>query len=224
MGRNTGRFRKKIIDMKTDTLIFNLFQENTYIVYDETGQALVIDPGFNTEEEKNVFDDHVEKNNIKIERCVITHPHPDHFLGGKHIIDKYGVTPEIYHTAGKLFHIFEVYMAPMGFMHYQSFVPQYTITEDSVINFGNSSMSVLYTPGHADASVCFYCEKAKILFSGDVLFMNGIGRTDMPTGDFDTLIKSIRDKIFVLPDDVKVYSGHGDVTEVGYEKRSNPYF
>lgn len=210
--------------MKIDKFICNHVGVNTYLVYGDDKITCVIDPGFANDREFETFKDYVEKNELSIKRCLITHPHPDHIVGGGFIVSQYNVIPELSPLSVELYEQFDLWAASIGFVDAKSFDVSYSLLDESVVDFGDLHFKVIYTPGHAEGSVCFYEESEKVLFSGDVLFRSGIGRTDLPTGDYDTLCSYIKNRIFTLPDDVVVYPGHGDRTTVGYEKRSNPFF
>ena len=209
--------------LKIDTFICNPIEVNTYLVYDDSKKAVVIDPGFANSHECDVFDDYVLKHDIGIVRCIVTHPHPDHLVGCSHLVDKYNIIPELHHLSEHLYKMSDAWANAIGFDSYKMCNVKYSLDEDSIVNFGNTSLSVIYTPGHAEGSVCFYNEIEKLLFSGDALFRDGIGRTDMPTGNYELLVSSIKNKLFQLPEDVVVYTGHGPKTKIGYEKRTNPF-
>jgi len=206
------------------TFIFNPFQTNTYLLYDETNECVIIDAACESDREKERLADFIKNQNLTPVRLLYTHLHVDHALGNTFITEKYNLSPEV-HPKGKLFWEsarefssvfnikFEKPMEPTVFLH-----------DGDEVTFGNSTLQVLYTPGHADGSVCFWNKKQKFVVVGDVLFQDSIGRTDLPTGNYDLLIKSIKEKLLVLDDDTVVYCGHGPETTIGYEKNHNPYF
>lgn len=205
------------------TFIFNAFMVNTYLLFDETRQAIVVDAACSDRKEEERLENFLESNSLKLIRNINTHCHIDHILGNLFIEERYGIRPE-YHPAGKPF----LDRAKEIGISYGFSVPRITdpgpfLHDGDIITWGRSELNVLYTPGHADGSCCLYNSEQGFVITGDVLFRDSIGRTDLPSGDFDLLMASIREKIFTLPDDTVVYPGHGPETEVGYEKRNNPF-
>ena len=210
--------------MHIKQFVFNFVAVNTYLLYDGTHEALLIDPGFYKEREVAEFEEFMRTNNLVLKKCVITHPHPDHYAGGKFVVDAFDVVPEMHPAAKSLFSMSEELSFALGFRKFQPFDVNYSLNEGADVKFGNSQLSVSYTPGHADGSVCLYNAVEKCVFCGDVLFKDSIGRTDLPTGNFDTIISSVEQKLFTLNEDVEVYSGHGESFSIGYAKKFNPYF
>lgn len=203
--------------------MFNPFQVNTFILYDETGECVIIDPGCYEDFEKEQLVKFIEDHNLKPKRLLNTHCHIDHLLGNNFVAEKYGLKPEV-HREGVEF----IKSATEQGMTFGLFVPAQTEPEDffeegDIIKFGNSELEVLYTPGHVDGHVCFLNRDQKFVIVGDVLFQMSIGRTDLPTGDTDLLLSNIREKLFTLPDDFTVYPGHGPETTIGFEKVNNPF-
>ncbi|MBE9491531.1 MAG: MBL fold metallo-hydrolase [Bacteroidetes bacterium] len=209
--------------IKIERFIFNLFEVNTYVLYDETKESVIIDPGCYESAEQNRLKKFIEEKGLKPVRLLNTHTHIDHILGNQFIVNQYNIKLEI-HEKGLIF-LNKLPVTAVGFGMIVDEVPQpgNFIKNGDIIKFGNSRLKVLYTPGHADGSVCFYNEEQKFVIVGDVLFNQSIGRTDLPTGDFDLLNKSIEEELFTLPDDVIVYPGHGPETTIGFEKINNPY-
>ena len=202
---------------------FNPFQQNTYLLYDSDGNAFIIDPGNSTSSENTQLKNFIEEKNLKLTRLLLTHAHIDHILGNKFIFDTYGLLPEAHKE--ELFFIERLpQTATMyGVPFEESPLPEKYIEPGDKILLGNYEFETLFTPGHSPGSISFYNKENKLLLSGDVLFQRSIGRTDLPKGNHETLLKSIHEKLFVLPDDVKVYSGHGPATTIGYEKANNPF-
>jgi hydroxyacylglutathione hydrolase len=202
---------------------FGPFQENTYVLWDETKECIVLDPGNSTASENKKLSDFISQNNLNVKRLILTHAHIDHINGNKYVFDTYGLLPEVHkddvyfiekHTATATMYGLEVEQSPM---------PEAFIKEGDVINFGNSNLQTLHTPGHSPGSVSFYNKEDKFIIGGDVLFYGSIGRSDLPMGNHEILINSIKEKLIPLGDDMKVYSGHGMPTSIGFEKLNNPF-
>jgi hydroxyacylglutathione hydrolase len=202
---------------------FNPFQENTYVLWDETLEAVIVDPGCYEKEEQNELESFIESKKLKIKYLLNTHCHIDHVLGNYYVKEKYKVPFLIYAVELPVFRAVKSYASNYGFPGYQEVLPDEYITEKEPIHFGNTRLSVIFLPGHSPGHVGFYNAEQKILIGGDVLFQNSIGRTDLPGGNFETLIQSIHQKLFTLPDEVVVFPGHGDATTIGEEKISNPF-
>lgn len=205
------------------TFVFNPFLLNSYVLSDETAEALLVDPACNGQKEENRLAEFLEANHLKPVRNINTHCHVDHVLGNDFIERKYSLLPEC-HQAGIPFILRAGDIAATFGIRLSRIPHPVSFFEDGdLIRWGNSVLKVLYTPGHADGSICLYNEEQGFVLSGDVLFRDSVGRTDFPTGDLDLLMKSIREKLFTLPDDTIVYPGHGQETTIGYEKRNNPF-
>lgn len=202
---------------------FNPFQVNTYILYDETSECAIIDASCYSEKEQQMLKAFITEKQLKPVLHLNTHCHIDHILGNNFVRENWNLKP-LAHKDG--LHFLEnavEYGDTFGFNVEQQVMPDEYLEDGQILKFGNQQLKVLYTPGHASGSVCLYHEEEKIVWVGDVLFQNSIGRTDLPTGNFNTLIESIKTKLFVLPDYVKVYPGHGAATTIGYEKENNPF-
>jgi hydroxyacylglutathione hydrolase len=202
---------------------FNPFSENTYLVFDETGEGVVIDPGCYEKSEKDTLAQFIENNNLKIKYLLNTHCHIDHVLGNEFVKERYKVPFLIHKNDEPVLRSVKAYAPSYGFNVYHEILPDGYLAEGDSVSFGNITLDVLFLPGHAPGHIGFYHKDSASLLSGDVLFEQSIGRTDLPGGDFNTLIKSIHQQIFTLPDDVIVYPGHGNTTTVGEEKISNPF-
>ena len=210
--------------MTIKTFTFNPIQENTYLVYDETNEAVVIDAGCITDSEKLQLKRFIEDNKLILKRVLNTHLHFDHQFGNRFLFTTYGIKPE----AGKE----DEYLLENTVSQARSFglntgeeaqpLGGYIIDQQE-IKFGNSSFIAFHVPGHSPGSIAFYAEKEGVLFAGDVLFRGSIGRTDLPKGDYATLILSITGKLLPLPDSTVVYSGHGPSTTIGFERNNNPF-
>ena len=202
---------------------FNPFGENSYVVYDETKECIIIDPGCYEKEEKDELAQFIEENNLKVVQLINTHCHIDHVLGNAFVKDTYKVKLIIHKEDVSTLKSNEV-VAPMyGFQGYEATTEDEYLAEGDKVRFGNSVLDVLFVPGHAPGHIALVNVDEKICIGGDVLFQQSIGRTDLPGGDFDTLIDSIKSKLFTLPEDVTVYCGHGPSTNIGFEKQYNPF-
>lgn len=202
---------------------FSPIQENTYILYNEFNNAIIIDPGCYFDDEKETLAGFIDKMGLTPKMLLNTHCHLDHVFGDKFVAEKYGLTLHIHEGEQKVLEF-----APASGLMYNLPFDNYTgaldfINEGELISLDNDVLKVLYTPGHSPASLSFYNEKDGFVIAGDVLFRQSIGRTDLPGGDYETLLESIRSQLLVLPDETKVYSGHGPETTVGYERRNNPF-
>lgn len=202
---------------------FNPFMENTYVVFDETKECIIIDPGCFDAREQQELSDFIFDNHLQPVRLLNTHCHVDHVFGNRYISDKYKLGLEINHNDLELLQRAAEYGAVFGVKAESSPEPSNFLSEKDIIKFGNTTLEIVFTPGHSPGSICFIDKKERFVIAGDVLFNGSIGRTDLPGGDFQTLINSIREKLFVLPDDFIVYSGHGPETSVGKEKKYNPF-
>jgi len=209
--------------MTIKQFVFNAFSENTYVVYDESKECLIIDPGCYEQEEKELLKNFVSDNELHVTSLINTHCHIDHVLGNAFIKEEYGVELTIHELDKPTLKSNEV-VAPMyGFNNYVSTESDKYIEEGEKVKFGNSYFDVIFVPGHAPGHIALVNESESICIGGDVLFQQSIGRTDLPGGDFDTLMDSIKNKMFNLSDDVIVYCGHGPSTNIGYEKQHNPF-
>ncbi|MCH2046603.1 MAG: MBL fold metallo-hydrolase [Saprospiraceae bacterium] len=202
----------------------NPFQENTYIVYDDTKDCVIIDPGCYTQVERDRLADFISKEGLNPVRLLNTHCHVDHVFGNAFIANTYNLPLEIHKGELPVLERYPMIADMYGIPNIQqSPEAEKFLAEGDIIQFGNTMMSVLFAPGHSPASICFYSEADKFIIAGDVLFYDSIGRTDLPGGDYDTLINSIKTQLLPLPDDVKVYPGHGPATTVGRERQFNPF-
>lgn len=209
--------------IQIERFVFNPFQVNTFVLYDESRDCVIIDPGCSNEEENRQLTSFIDKNKLKPVRLLNTHSHVDHLMGNNFVAREYDLKPEI-HEGGMGFH---KQAADSGMVFgldvEDQIMPEKFIHEGDRITFGNSSLEVIYAPGHVDGHVCYLSRKEKFVIAGDVLFQMSIGRTDLPTGNMDLLLQNIREKLFILPDDFTVYPGHGPETSIGFEKQNNPF-
>ncbi|MFN8354836.1 MAG: MBL fold metallo-hydrolase [Spirosomataceae bacterium] len=203
--------------------VFNPFQENTYLVWDETKEALIIDPGCSNASERRELSDFIADEGLNPVRLLNTHGHIDHVLGNFFVQQRYGLKLHIHAKDVPVLKAVKTYAPNYGFPDYQEVEPEGLLNEGDVVVFGNSSFEVLFVPGHAPGHVVFVNHEQHICLGGDVLFRGSVGRTDLPGGNFDTLVESIQQKLFTLADDMTVYPGHGPSTTIGYEKKWNPF-
>ena len=210
--------------MKIKSFTFNPFQENTYIIYDKTKECLIVDPGCYTEEEKNILKEFITKQKLTPTKLINTHCHIDHILGNKFVHQQWEVPLYIHKADLPLLENAKKISEMYGFENYEdSPLPQHYLEEENIITCGKSSFNILFTPGHAPGHICLLNKKNNIIISGDVIFKESIGRTDLPGGDHNTLINSIMKKIFPLPDETQIFCGHGPITSLGSEKKYNPF-
>ena len=206
-----------------EVFTFNPFQENTYLLWDETKEAIIIDPGCYEDHEKKELTSFIEQNDLKPVRLLNTHCHIDHALGNFFIQNKYSLKVEAHSLEKQILAAIPAYAANYGFAEYQSTEIEIELNEGEQVLFGNTTLDILFLPGHAPGHIAFLEKETKNCFLGDVLFKGSIGRTDLPGGDFDTLIKSIKEKLFLLDVDIVAHPGHGPNTTIGVEKRTNPF-
>ncbi len=208
---------------KVIKFVFSPFQENTYILYDDTRECIIIDPGCYTKKEQDELSHCIEKNALTPVKLLNTHCHLDHVFGNKFVAEKYGLGLECHKGELPVLQYAKVAADMYGVKMEESPQPSKFIAEGEIIEFGETQLLSIFAPGHSPASLCFFCEKDKFLIAGDTLFRLSIGRTDLPGGDYNTLISSIKNNIFPLGDDVVVYSGHMEETTIGFEKEHNPF-
>jgi glyoxylase-like metal-dependent hydrolase (beta-lactamase superfamily II) len=202
---------------------FGPVQENTYLLWDETKEAVIIDPGNSSNSEHSFLKKFIDDKQLVLKRLLLTHAHFDHVAGNRYIFDTYGLLPELHKTDLFILQRQKEVCAMYGVPCEESPMPQKFIEEGDKISFGNSTLEVVFTPGHSPGHVTFYNTPEDFMICGDVLFRGSIGRTDIPGGDFDTLIHSIRQKLFTMSNTMKVYNGHGPSTTIGFEKANNPF-
>lgn len=202
---------------------FNPFEENTYILFDETKECVIIDPGCSNPSEQEEIVDFIKSEQLKPVKLLNTHCHIDHVFGNSFIAKKYNLALEIHKEDLQTLHSLPQVSHLYGLNAEESVEPSNFLNEGDKIVFGNSSLDILFTPGHSPGSICFVSHADKLIIGGDVLFYGSIGRTDLPGGDHETLLSSIRTKLFVLDDDFAVFSGHGQETTIGFEKKNNPF-
>jgi hydroxyacylglutathione hydrolase len=202
---------------------FNPFQENTYIISDENNDCFIIDPGCSNQQENAVLVNYISENNLKPTLLLNTHCHIDHVMGNKFIADTYNLKLHAHEQEVAVLERADAISQMYGVPYITSPNIDVFLDESNTILCGNIAFEIIHAPGHSPGSICFYNKNERYLIGGDVLFYNSIGRTDLPLGNHATLIESIKKKLFLLPDDVAVYSGHGQKTTIGFEKKTNPF-
>lgn len=210
--------------MQVEQFTFNFFAENTYVLYDDTKECVIVDPGCYDNKEKKVLKDFIKDKGLKPVKLLNTHCHLDHIFGNKYVIEEFGV--DLYchkkevewieqapHYSKAMYNI-KIEPSPM---------PKFFLDEGETVSFGNTVLDIFFTPGHSTGSITFYHKDSAQAIVGDVIFHRSIGRTDLPGGSFKVLEKSIKTKIYTLPDDTVLYTGHMEATTVGEEKKMNPF-
>ena len=211
--------------MKIKKFEFNMFPVNCYVLSDDSGEAVVIDAGCFYPEEKQMLKDYLTDNNLKLKHVLNTHLHLDHIFGNPFLFQEYGLNPECGQQDEFLLDQASSMARNFGFIYEekQPALCRY-VCEGDIISFGDSQLKAYHVPGHSPGSVVYYCEAASCVFTGDVLFYGSIGRTDLKGGNFDDLREGICNHLFTLPEETRVYPGHGPSTSIGYEKKNNPFF
>ncbi len=202
----------------------NPYHENTYLLYDDSGECVIIDPGMYTAAEQNAVVNFIAEHQLKPVLLLNTHCHIDHVLGNKFVFDQYRLKPQFHEGEMVVLEAMPVWAQQSGIRYELSPLPDTYLPESGTITFGNTTLELIFAPGHSPAHLCFYSKADQILVGGDVLFRGSIGRTDLPGGNHTQLINNIQQKLFVLPDDCTVYPGHGPETSIGFEKATNPFF
>ena len=203
--------------------IFSPIQENSYLLFNEAGETAIIDPGCYFPEEKQQLQNFISDNKLKAGKLLNTHCHLDHVFGNKWVHETYDLELYIHPDEQKVLKM-AVQSGMMWGMPFENYAgPLHFLNEGDVVKIGEDELKVILAPGHSPGHICFYCEKQGFIIGGDVLFRDSIGRTDLPGGNHETLLNSIREKLFILPENVVVYSGHGPSTTIGYEKKNNPF-
>lgn len=210
--------------MQYKTFTFSPFQENTYVLYDDSKKCIVIDAGNFFPNENEQLDAFFEENGLTLVNVVNTHNHLDHVFGLRYLVDKYEVKAASH--PDDLFWIDNFMNAASGYglqIEKPAPKPEIMLNHGEVFKFGNTELEIIHVPGHSPGGVALYNKAKGLLFCGDILFHSSIGRTDLPGGNHDDLITGIKEKLWKLPDDTKVFSGHGSSTSIGYEKANNPF-
>ena len=209
--------------MKFKTLIFNAFQENTYLLYDESGEAAIVDAGCATPRERERMQDVCTELCVRPTLLLNTHCHIDHLLGVAHLQRTYGAQAAAHPDDAPLLRTLPAQAGLFGVPLDE--VPQFDmdLKHQQTVRFGNTTLLVLHTPGHSPGGVCFLHQESGTLLSGDTLFHGSVGRTDLPGGDYGTLMQSIKQHLLTLPNATVVLPGHGPQTTIEYERNHNPF-
>ncbi len=206
-----------------ETFVFNPFMENTFILFDDSRECIIVDAGCYEEEERKEIAGYITDNDLKPVRLVNTHCHVDHVLGVSFLKEKFGI-PFCIHSLEKPI----LSATPMqgnffGLEPGSAAEPDELLEDGAIISFGGSDLNAIHVPGHSPGSLVLYSERDAFMLAGDVLFRGSIGRSDLPGGDHETLVRNIREKLLVLDPGIKVYPGHGPETTIGQEKDHNPF-
>ena len=206
------------------TFEFNHFAEKCYILSDETKEAVIIDCGALFPQEYEAITDYVAENSLTLKHLLCTHLHVDHVFGNPFIYNTYGLKPEVHRLETEVLPSPAVQAQAFGIEMKMEEAPYGNfISDNDKITFGNSELKALHIPGHSPGSIVYYCEKEGFAMTGDTLFCNSIGRTDLWGGSHETLIRAINDKLLTLPTNTIIYPGHGDKSKIGYERRYNSF-
>jgi len=205
------------------TFVFNAFQENTFILYDDTNDCVIIDAGCSTENEEMQLKNFITENKLTPKLLINTHCHIDHILGNSFVTNEYNVKNLVHKDDLFFIEKAKEIAITYGLELNEPSLPDNIIDKEGELSFGNSTLKILHVPGHSPGSIALYNDENKFVIVGDVLFNGGIGRTDLPGGDYNVLMRSINEKLFVLNDDVVVFPGHGSTTTILKEKTENPF-
>jgi hydroxyacylglutathione hydrolase len=209
--------------MNIKKLKFNPIEVNAYVLWDETLECVIIDPACFYPQEEQQLKLFIETNNLRPVKILNTHGHFDHLMGNRFVEKTWGLSCEIHKEDNYLVEQASSQSLLFGRSIPKPPLPGHFFVDGEILSFGNSTLKVIFVPGHSPGGVAFYCEAEKMLFAGDILFYGSVGRTDLPKGNHEQLITGIKEKLLVLDPDVRVYCGHGPETTIGAEKRNNPF-
>jgi len=211
--------------LQLQRFVVNMVEENTYVVWDASGEAVIVDPGMLYPEEQRAVADFIKEKGLSIKHILLTHGHFDHVFGTQFLYEHFGVKPELHAADAELYAKPEEQLAL--FLHRKlaaNVAPLGpALADGQEIRFGGHALRVIATPGHTPGGVCFYCESEGLLLSGDSLFRGAIGRCDLPGGNELSLVESLKARVLTLPDETLVCPGHGGTTHVGDERQTNFY-
>ncbi|MCG8699028.1 MAG: MBL fold metallo-hydrolase [Bacteroidales bacterium] len=208
--------------MTIKTFVFNDFQENTYVL-SQNNECIIIDPGCINQSEQDKIDIYIKENNLKAIAVILTHGHIDHIVGTPYLREKYNIPVYLFHSEQVLVQNATNLASLFNFPFEQNVEVDSLLEREGELKIGSFEMEVLHVPGHSPGSVVLYFKDEGTLITGDVIFKNSIGRSDLPGGDYEQLIDGIQTKLLTLPDNIKVYPGHGEPTDIGYERAHNPF-
>lgn len=211
--------------LNVKSFIFNTLQENTYIIYNEKHECVIVDAGNFTDSENSEINNYIDGNNLVPKMLLSTHSHIDHVMGNAVLSSKYNIPLAACPVERAYYNKVWMYAEVFGIKFTQDMCiyPSIDLAEGEIIKIGDDGLKVLYTPGHAKGHVSFYSEKDGFVLTGDTLFRRGIGRSDFPGGSYEQLENSLKNVLYKLPDGTVVYPGHGPITTIGEEKRNNYY-
>lgn len=209
--------------MEIKSFVFNPFYENTYVLWDDTHEAVIIDPGCYEKYERDELIAFVKEKGLVVKAIVNTHCHIDHVLGNYFMKSEFNCPLYIPEGEESSYRAVKAYAPQWGIQQYTEAEPDVLMENEGVLSFGNTSLEKIYAPGHSPGHLVFFHKEEKRLIGGDVLFAGSIGRTDLPGGNHEELLTNIREKLYVLPDETEVFPGHGPTTTIGKEKTSNPF-
>lgn len=212
-----------MVMLYVQSFTFNLFEENTYVIYDDTQACAVVDPGCYEQHEQKALSTFIEQHGLQVTHLINTHAHIDHVVGNHYIQTTYGVSLMLHEQEVPILQAVAQYAADYGFTAYQPVKEDKLLAAGDVILVGQIPLTVLHVPGHAPGHIALYNQQAQICLSGDVLFRNSIGRTDLPGGDREALLQSIHQQLLPLGDNVVCYPGHGPSLSIGAIKKTNPF-
>lgn len=209
--------------MNIKSFVFNPFMENTYVLYNDSQEAFIIDPGCYESFENKALVSFIENENLKPKAVINTHCHIDHVLGNDYVTDHYKIPLWIPKKEAEMLEAVKVYAPTWGITGYRAKEPDHFLNENDMLTLGDETLTCIFAPGHAPGHLMFYHEIDATAIVGDVIFRESIGRTDLPGGEHDTLLKSIREKVYSLPEETILHPGHGPTTTVGFERSNNPF-
>lgn len=205
-------------------MVFNSFQVNTYIIFDDTGECVIVDPANYEPSEDQALSAFISEHNLKPVLNLNTHCHIDHILGINHVGKSFNIPLHTHENEAKLLKNAQLMGKVFGFKLEELPVIDQFIGHGEMITFGHSELKALHVPGHSAGSLAFYSGEGNFVITGDALFAGSIGRTDLPGGDYDTLMESITTHLFSLPEETSVWPGHGESSTIGREIADNPFF
>lgn len=209
--------------LQLQVFVFNVASENTYILYNEKGNAWIIDPGNMNEKETELIDQFIKEKKLNIQKIVLTHAHFDHVAGLQWAYDTFKVPVVMHHEDQEILDMLPMSAGRFGLQIPPVNVDITYVNEGDQLELDGEKFKIYHVPGHSPGSVVYHNAEQKFMISGDVLFQGSIGRTDLPKGDYELLINGIKEKLLILDDETQVFSGHGSPTNIGFERKHNPF-